>query len=87
MRAPDRLGRLLAFGMTLLLVLQAALNIGVVTGILPTKGLALPFISYGGTNLITALFAVGTLMNVCRHIDVFDERMHTQVVRNAAKQV
>lgn len=87
MRAPDRLGRLLAFGMTVLLVFQAAFNIGVVTGCLPTKGLALPFISYGGTNLITALFAVGTLMNVGRHIDVFDERMHTQVVRNAAKKV
>ena len=84
MRAPDRLGRLLAFGMTLLLVFQAAFNIGVVTGCLPTKGLALPFISYGGTNLITALFAVGTLMNVGRHIDVFDERLHTKVVKNAA---
>jgi len=87
MRAPDRLGRLLAFGMTLLLVFQAAFNIGVVTGCLPTKGLALPFISYGGTNLITALFAVGTLLNVGLHIDVFDERMHTQVVRNAVKQL
>ena len=87
MHAPDRLGRLLAFGMTLLLVFQAALNIGVVTGFLPTKGLALPFISYGGTNLITALFAVGTLMNIGRHIDVFDDRIHTQVVRNAAKQI
>ncbi len=87
MRAPDRLGRLLAFGMTLLLVFQAVFNIGVVTDCLPTKGLALPFISYGGTNLIAALFAVGTLFNVGRHIDVFDERMHTQVVKNAAIKV
>ena len=87
MRAPDRLGRMLAFGMTLLLVFQAAFNIGVVTGCLPTKGLALPFISYGGTNLITALFAVGTLINVGRHVDVFDERMHTQVVKNAAMRL
>ncbi len=87
MRAPDRLGRMLAFGMTLLLVFQAVFNIGVVTGCLPTKGLALPLISYGGTNLITALFAVGTLINVGKHVDVFDERMHTQVVRNAAKEV
>jgi cell division protein FtsW len=86
-RAPDRLGRLLAFGMTLLLVFQAAFNIGVVTGCLPTKGLALPFISYGGTNLITALVAVGTLMNVGLHIDVFDERLHTQVARNAIKEI
>jgi cell division protein FtsW len=87
MRAPDRLGRLLAFGMTLLLVFQAAFNIGVVTGCLPTKGLALPFISYGGTNLITALFAVGTLVNVGLHVDVFDERLHTQVARNAVKEL
>ena len=87
LRAPDRLGRMLAFGMTLLLVFQAAFNIGVVTGCLPTKGLALPFISYGGTNLITALFAVGTLINVGLHVDVFDERLHTQVARNAVKEV
>lgn len=86
-RAPDRLGRLLAFGMTVLLVFQAAFNIGVVTGCLPTKGLALPFISYGGTNLVTALVAVGTLMNVGLHIDVFDERLHTQVARNAVKEM
>ena len=87
MRAPDRLGRLLAFGMTLLLVFKAAFNIGVVTGCLPTKGLALPFISYGGTNMITALFAIGTLFNVGKHVDVFDARLHTQVVRNAVKDI
>ena len=87
MRAPDRLGRMLAFGMTLLLVFQAAFNIGVVTGFLPTKGLALPFISYGGTNLLTALFAVGTLVNVGLHVDVFDERLHTQVARNAVNEL
>jgi len=85
--APDRLGRLLAFGMTLLLVFQAAFNIGVVTGCLPTKGLALPFISYGGTNLLTALFAVGTLFNVGMHIGVQDEQMHIPVVRDAVSTV
>jgi len=83
LRAPDRLGRMLAFGMTVLLVFQAAFNIGVVTGCLPTKGLALPFMSYGGTNLVTAMLAVGTLINIGRHVDVFDERLHTQVVKNA----
>lgn len=87
MRAPDRLGRLLACGMTLLLVFQAAFNIGVVTNCLPTKGLALPFISYGGTNLVVAMFAVGTIFNVGRHIGVADDTMHTQVVRNATVQV
>ena len=67
--APDRLGRLLAYGMTFLIFFQAMFNLGVVTGCLPTKGLALPFISYGGTNLITAMVAVGTLLNVGRQID------------------
>ncbi|MDR2849891.1 MAG: putative lipid II flippase FtsW [Verrucomicrobiota bacterium] len=84
MNATDRLGRLLAIGMTFLLVFQAAWNIAVVTGCTVTKGLALPFISYGGTNLVTALAAVGTLLNVGRHIGVYDEAMHTQVVKNAA---
>ncbi len=67
--APDRLGRLLAYGMTFLVFFQAVFNLGVVTGCLPTKGLALPFISYGGTNLITAMVAVGTLFNVGRQAD------------------
>ena len=69
MRAPDRLGRLFAFGATFLIFFQALFNVGVVTGCLPTKGLALPFISYGGTNLVTALIAVGMLFNVGRQVD------------------
>ena len=73
--APDRLGRLLAFGMTFLVFFQAVFNLGVVTGCLPTKGLALPFISYGGTNLITVMFAVGTLFNVGRQIELPASRM------------
>jgi len=87
LHAPDRLGRLLAFGMTMLLVFQATFNIGVVTGLLPTKGLALPFISYGGTNLLTALFAVGTLFNIGMHIGVHDDKMHTPVARDAVSTV
>ena len=58
---------------------------GMVTGCLPTKGLALPFISYGGTNLITAMIAVGTLINIALHIDRSDDSMHTQVAHNAVK--
>ena len=71
LRAPDRLGRLFAFGATFLIFFQALFNIGVVTGVLPTKGLALPFISYGGTNLVTALIAVGLLFNVGRQAESF----------------
>ncbi len=69
LRAPDRLGRLFAFGATFLVFFQALFNIGVVTGWMPTKGLALPFISYGGTNLVTAMVAIGLLFNVGRQIE------------------
>jgi cell division protein FtsW len=62
--AQDDFGRFLAFGIVTLLGIEAFVNIGVVTGLLPTKGLALPFISYGGSSLIITLFAVGVLLNV-----------------------
>jgi cell division protein FtsW len=78
-RAPDRLGRLIAFGLVLLLVFQAFFNIGVVTDCLPTKGLALPFISYGGSNLITAFVAVGMLVNIGMHIEEPDEHVRAQL--------
>jgi cell division protein FtsW len=60
----------MAFGMSFLIFFQALFNIGVVTGLLPTKGLALPFISYGGTNLMTALVAIGVLINISRQSDL-----------------
>jgi cell division protein FtsW (lipid II flippase) len=59
----------------------------VVTNCLPTKGLALPFLSYGGTNLVTALFAIGTLINIGMHIDVADERLHTHLARDAVNTI
>lgn len=64
LRAPDAFGCYLALGLTLIISLQAAINMGVVTGILPTKGLSLPFLSYGGSNLLTNLLAVGILLNI-----------------------
>ncbi len=69
-RAPDRLGRLIAYGVTFLIFFQVILNIGVVTKLLPTKGLALPFISYGGTNLLSAMIAVGILFNIGLQIEL-----------------
>lgn len=62
--AEDNFGRFLAFGIAVLLGLEAFINMGVVTGLLPTKGLALPFVSYGGSSLVISLFAVGILLNV-----------------------
>ena len=57
-------GRFLALGIAVLFGIEATVNMGVVTGLLPTKGLALPFISYGGSSLVISLFAVGILLNI-----------------------
>jgi cell division protein FtsW len=63
----DTFGFLLALGITLLISLQAAINIGVVTSALPNKGLPLPFISYGGSNLLAMFAGIGILFSVARH--------------------
>lgn len=65
--ASDRFGRLLVIGMAFIIFFQAMFNLGVVCGVLPTKGMALPFFSYGGTNLLSAFFAVGTILSVGIH--------------------
>lgn len=66
----DAFGSLLAVGLTLLLSLQALMNIAVVIGLTPTKGLPLPFLSYGGTSTVTALAALGALLALSRRLAI-----------------
>ncbi len=67
--APDEFGRFLAIGVTLSIVFQAFINISVTLGLLPTKGIPLPFISAGGSSLVFALVGVGLVANVAQHAD------------------
>ena len=69
MQAPEGFGRFLAIGLTAMIVCQALANIGVVLALLPTKGMPLPFISYGGSAMLMALTASGVLLNVSQHAE------------------
>ena len=64
--APDKTGLLLGIGATALICLQGAMNMAVVTSLMPTKGIGLPFISYGGSNLLLCMVLVGVLLNIHR---------------------
>lgn len=66
-QAPDRFGMFLAGGITILLTLQAIVNIAVITSTLPFTGVPLPFISYGGSSLVISLTSIGLLLNISRH--------------------
>jgi cell division protein FtsW len=64
----DDFGRYLALGVTALVVVQAMINISVVLGLMPTKGIPLPLISSGGSSLLSTLASLGILMNVSEHV-------------------
>ncbi len=66
LKAPDFFGSYLALGIICMMALQVTVNIGVVTALLPTKGLTLPFISYGGTSMVVNLVGIGILMNISK---------------------
>jgi cell division protein FtsW len=67
MRAPDRFGAFLALGLTTMIAFQAFFNMSVVLGLAPTKGIPLPFVSYGGSSLLINLIGMGMLLNVSQH--------------------
>jgi cell division protein FtsW len=67
MRAPDRFGAFLALGITAMITFQAFFNISVTLGLLPTKGIPLPFVSFGGSSLLVSLIGMGILLNVSQH--------------------
>jgi cell division protein FtsW len=82
LHAKDRFGLLLGCGLVSLIGLQAAVNIAVTTSLFPNKGLPLPFISYGGSNLVGCLFAIGLLLSVYRQA-----RLEPVPARRTAMQV
>lgn len=67
LHAPDLFGRYLAFGLTSVLVMQALINVSVAIALLPTKGIPLPFMSYGGSSLVVSMTAAGMLLNLSEH--------------------
>jgi cell division protein FtsW len=67
MRAPDRFGAFVALGITAMITVQAFFNMSVTIGLLPTKGIPLPFVSFGGSSLLVSLIGMGILLNVSQH--------------------
>jgi len=81
--APDRYGALFACGITTWVVAQALVNIGSVADAIPFTGVPLPFVSFGGSSLVTALAAIGVLLNIARHAHAPRERAHASHTTDA----
>ena len=80
-RAPDLFGQLLAAGISCWVLIQATINMGVSCGLLPTKGLPLPFVSFGGSSLIITMSAVGILLNISAQSGAISDRAARAQVR------
>ncbi len=87
MRAKDRFGALLAFGMTAQLALQVMFNVAVVTDTVPNTGISLPFFSYGGSALLITLMEMGTILSVSRQADLPKVYFMSNVKKNKTKAV
>lgn len=81
LNAPDRFGMLLGLGIVTGIVAQALFNISVTIALVPTKGIPLPFISYGGSSMVLTLFAVGVLLNISQHAGTASEGVLDTVTR------
>ncbi len=86
-RARDDFGRLIAFGITLMISIQALINFAVVTGCVPTKGLALPFISYGGSSLLISGIMIGILINIAHNSLIAQSRASSGLFKDKARKV
>ncbi len=84
--ARDRFGRFLGLGLTILLCFEAGFNMGMVMGYLPTKGLALPFLSYGGSSLLASMIAIGLLLNIAKQSGLNEDESPSSM-RNALRQI
>lgn len=78
--ARDEFGRYLALGITIVITAYAFVNAGVTLGILPTTGLPMPFVSYGGSSIVASSFAIGVLLNISKQTDLYPRISHVPVV-------
>jgi cell division protein FtsW len=85
MRAPDRFGAFLALGLTTMIAFQAFFNVSVVLGLLPPKGIPLPFVSYGGSSLLINLLGMGILLNISQHTSSSDRVITTTLPQPVAE--